>query len=209
VPFYPANPNKNPIEEMTKNPGLFDYQMYFQDEGIAEKEFEADIEYTMKCIMRSPRDEDKLHLSEPINLGNVRQRGGMLVGYPKNVKKSVILSDYDLQQYLVAFTQSGFRGGLNWYRNVENNWKWNCKCAGQKVQVPTLMVTVGRDKLFPPRLSEHMDKWVPNLTKEHIHHSGHWVMQEAPEELNKILIGWLKSLDVTNSSGAVIPKSNL
>ena len=66
------------------------------------------------------------------------------------------------------------------------------------------MVTVGRDKLFPPRRSEHMDKWVPNLTKGHIQHSGHWVMQEAPEELNKILIHWLKSLDVTST-----PKSML
>lgn len=56
------------------------------------------------------------------------------------------------------------------------------------------MVTVGRDKLFPPRSTSSMKNWIPNLTTAHIENSGHWVMQEEPEELNKILIKWLQAL---------------
>lgn len=113
--------------EMSKNAGVFDYQMYFQEEGIAEKELEADIEYSLTCLMRSPREEDKLTFTTPVSTANVRERGGMLVGFPKKIGRSVILSEKDLKQYLIAFTQSGFRGGINWYRNIEENWKWNCK----------------------------------------------------------------------------------
>ena len=36
---------------------------------------------------------------------------------------------------------------MNWYRNVERNWEWNKKVAGQKIHKPCCMITAV--KLFP------------------------------------------------------------
>jgi soluble epoxide hydrolase/lipid-phosphate phosphatase len=115
--------------------------------------------------------------------------------------------------YVKAYKTSGFRGGLNWYRNVEENWKWSCtvrifyrifflkfiQVAGKKVPQPTIIVTVGKDPLFPPESAKISEPFLPNLTKAHIPQSGHWIMQEAPEELNSILIKWLKTAHNQNS----------
>ena len=30
TPYFPPNPNSNPLEQMHKKPGVFDYQLYFQ-----------------------------------------------------------------------------------------------------------------------------------------------------------------------------------
>jgi hypothetical protein len=43
------------------------------------------------------------------------------------------------------------------------------------------MVTVGRDAIFTPNMIDGIDKWVPNISIEHVEEAGHWVLQEKPE----------------------------
>jgi soluble epoxide hydrolase / lipid-phosphate phosphatase len=43
-------------------------------------------------------------------------------------------------------------------------------------------------------MSHGMEEWVPNLSRGHIEQCGHWTQQEAPDELNRILINWLDEL---------------
>lgn len=64
VPYFPPNPKKNPLQGarsifltksysgMLQDPGRFDYQLYFQEEGVAEAEFEKDVKYSMNCLVR-------------------------------------------------------------------------------------------------------------------------------------------------------------
>jgi hypothetical protein len=33
------------------------------------------------------------------------------------------LSETDLGIYAAEFARTGFRGGLNWYRNIDRNWE--------------------------------------------------------------------------------------
>jgi len=195
VPFHPTNPKKNPWKAMNDDPRLFDYQMYFQEEGRAEKEFEKNIPYTFKCIIRSSKQPDRIAFTQHVSMGNARARGGMLIGFPgeEELKRTIIMNEEELQGYVNAYKESGFRGGLNWYRNMEDNWKFNCKVAGKKILQPALMITVEKDKLFPPAASKHMEQWIPNLTRGHIEGVGHWI-EEEPEKLNSILGKWLQSL---------------
>ena len=37
-----------------------------------------------------------------------------------------------------------------------------------------------------------MENFIPNLEKHTIADCGHWTQQEKPEELNRILVEWLK-----------------
>jgi hypothetical protein len=79
-----------------------------------------------------------------VSLANVRERGGFLVGFPPTdkISRTIMWTEEDEQNYVKAypniisllpqaslrirFKQSGFRGVLNWYRNVEENWRWSC-----------------------------------------------------------------------------------
>jgi pimeloyl-ACP methyl ester carboxylesterase len=55
------------------------------------------------------------------------------------------LGEADLDFYAGEFTRTGFRGGLNWYRNIDRNWELLAPFAGAKVTVPALYMAGDRD----------------------------------------------------------------
>uniref|UniRef100_A0A8C2HND4 Epoxide hydrolase 2, cytoplasmic n=1 Tax=Cyprinus carpio TaxID=7962 RepID=A0A8C2HND4_CYPCA len=186
TPLFPVDPKTNPKEKLKAIP-IFDYQIYFQNPGVAEAELEKNLERTFK-LMFIASNETK---SFPSTAG-VCQRGGLFVGSPEDPPRSAILSESALQYYIQQFTKSGFRGPLNWYRNGEKNWHWMCSRPRGKIMMPALMVTAGKDPVLLPAFAKGMESLVPNLTRGHIEKCGHWTQMERPAELNKILISWLK-----------------
>jgi pimeloyl-ACP methyl ester carboxylesterase len=62
----------------------------------------------------------------------------------------------------------------------------------ERVHVPALMVCAEDDPFLPPMLATGMERYVPDLEKHLIAGCGHWTQQEEPEELNRILSGWLR-----------------
>jgi hypothetical protein len=53
----------------------------------------------------------------------VAPAGGGLLDRFTGARQGSYLSDADLEVYVKAFERTGFRGGLNWYRNVDRNWE--------------------------------------------------------------------------------------
>ncbi|CAK7321338.1 Bifunctional epoxide hydrolase 2 [Vulpes lagopus] len=186
TPFVPANPNVSTMEKIKANP-VFDYQLYFQEPGVAEAELEQNLSRTFKSFFRA--SDGKTFL----NVGRVRERGGLLVKTPEEPSLSSIVTEEDIQFYVQQFQKSGFRGPLNWYRNVETNWRWGCKGVGRKILIPALMVTAEKDKVLVPEMSKHMEDWIPYLKRGHIKDCGHWTQMEKPTELNQILTEWLET----------------
>lgn len=191
TPFAPAGPT-SPAEARTANPGRWDYQLYFQDPGVAEAELEADVERTFRLTFRSSDPVDGFDVLAGSH--DVRARGGWLAGYPADAPRSVMLTAEELDYFVQTFRRTGFRGGLNWYRNQEVNWRWARTIADPKIEPPALMVTAGKDPILTPDLASHMEQWIPQLSRGHIEQSAHWTQQEAPEALNRILVDWLGSL---------------
>ncbi|CAB1335613.1 unnamed protein product [Coregonus sp. 'balchen'] len=132
-------------------------------------------------------------------------RCGLFVGLPEEMPRSSILSETALQFYITQFKDKGFRGPLNWYRNVVSNWKWLCSRPRAKLLMPALMVTAGKDPVLLPVFSKGMENMIPNLTRGHIEECGHWTQMERPSELNTILISWLKDTHY-NTGVAMTPK---
>ncbi len=62
--------------------------------------------------------------------------------------------------YAGEFTRTGFRGGLNWYRNIDRNWELMAAWTGAKVTVPALYVAGDRDLVLAFR---GMDQFLPAL----------------------------------------------
>jgi len=188
TPFYPPNPSRNPLQMLKVSPKRFDYQLYFQDEGVAEAELEKDVGYSIACIVRGVSDK-----IPGVNTEEVRKRGGLLVGCPPphELKISSILSKEDFEYYKQAFTSSGFKTGIHWYRNIEENWKWNCQVAEKKVLVPCLMITASKDLVLTPEMTIGMEEWVPNLSRFNVSNAGHWCHQEYPQQVNQVILQWL------------------
>ncbi|XP_045629921.1 bifunctional epoxide hydrolase 2 isoform X1 [Ursus americanus] len=186
TPFIPENPNVSPMERIKANP-VFDYQLYFQEPGVAEAELEQNLSRTFKSFFRAGDDMAFLSVSK------VREMGGLLVRAPEEPSLSSIVTEEDIQVYVQQFQKSGFRGPLNWYRNMERNWQWGCKAVGWKILIPALMVTAEKDPVLVPEMSKHMEDWIPYLKRGHIKDCGHWTQMEKPTELNQILTEWLET----------------
>ncbi|XP_024106329.2 bifunctional epoxide hydrolase 2 isoform X2 [Pongo abelii] len=185
TPFIPANPNVSPLESIKANP-VFDYQLYFQEPGVAEAELEQNLSRTFKSLFRAS-DESVLSMHK------VCEAGGLFVSSPEEPSLSRMVTEEEIQFYVQQFKKSGFRGPLNWYRNMERNWKWACKSLGRKILIPALMVTAEKDFVLVPQMSKHMEDWIPHLKRGHIEDCGHWTQMDKPTEVNQILIKWLDS----------------
>ncbi|XP_055666134.1 bifunctional epoxide hydrolase 2 isoform X4 [Falco peregrinus] len=191
TPYRPADPTVDIVEKMKTYP-TFEYQFYFQEPGIAEAELEKDIGRTLKVLIRSVRQEDRLPFT--LNFHKVWERGGLLVGFPEDPPASQILHGPELQYYIQRFKKSGFSGPLNWYRNMRPNWHWALSAKDRKITMPALMVTAGKDVVLHPSMSRGMEEWIPQLHREHIEECGHWTQMERPAVVNRILVKWLEGL---------------
>jgi pimeloyl-ACP methyl ester carboxylesterase len=194
VPFRPRGAAR-PTSVMPQTDDAIFYQLYFQEPGVAEAEFERDPRLTLHSLLYwgsgdAPRGERRL--------GMVPKGGGFLDGRPVPILPSW-LTEPDLDFYAGEFARTGFRGGLNWYRNIDRNWELTAPFAGKTVDVPALYVAGERDLVvsFPG-----MDQLIPNLTKfapklrqtVMLPGCGHWTQQERPAEVNAAIIEFLKGL---------------
>lgn len=99
-----------------------------------------------------------------------------------------ILSDEALSVFVSAFTKSGFTGGINWYRNLDRNWK-RLADVDPIIKAPALMIYGDQDTI--PK-SETLSHFVPGVDVESLD-CGHWIQQEMPNETNALILNWLSS----------------
>ena len=94
------------------------------------------------------------------------------------------------------YSKTGFRGGLNWYRNLDRNWDLTAPWQGAQIHQPSLFVAGSNDGvitgLIGAKLVKEMERVLPNLRQKLIlDGAGHWVQQERPGEVNAALIAFL------------------
>ncbi|KAM9061213.1 LOW QUALITY PROTEIN: bifunctional epoxide hydrolase 2-like [Sarcophilus harrisii] len=135
--------------------------------------------------------EDKIlpSLSLPALLPRTR-----ILKKSENPPRSWMVTEEEIEFYVQQFKKSGFRGPLNWYRNLDANWRWGCTGVRRKILIPALIVIAEKDMLLLPEFSKNMEKWIPNLKRRNIENCGQWIQIEKPKEVNQILIEWLKDV---------------
>ena len=195
VPFagVPSRPFTEVFHEHFTSRGKFFYQEYFQAEGIAEAEAEADPRDFVQRMMYSisgdvPPGE---YWSKPYG-------ATFLEGLPDPEPVGWLTGD-DLDFYEGEFKASGFRGPLNRYRNHVADYEWLQGWNGKRIEQPALFIGGTRDPatfLFgavenPVAL---MRMFAPQVEGHILDGIGHWTQQEAPDAVNRLLIDWLKGL---------------
>jgi pimeloyl-ACP methyl ester carboxylesterase len=108
------------------------------------------------------------------------------------------LGEADLAYFTAAYKKSGFRGGLNWYRNIDRNWELTAPWQGAQIVQPSLFIAGSKDavitSLMGAKRVTEMERVLPNLRQKLIiEGAGHWIQQERPEEVNDALIAFLRA----------------
>jgi len=194
VPFTP--PGYVDVLTALEKMGITDfYLQYFQKPGVAEAELQKDIRNSLRRLYFAASGDH-----EEKGKGFARVTTGALLGNTVDPPKlPAWLSEADLDYYVQEFSRTGFRGGLNWYRNLRRNWELDAPWRGQPIRQPSLFIAGSRDGVLRfPWTQAQLDnypKTLPGLRGSHILEGpGHWVQQERPAEVNKLLIEFLKAL---------------
>jgi pimeloyl-ACP methyl ester carboxylesterase len=200
VPYggVPLRSFREVFEEFFVKRGYFFYQAYFQDEGVAEKEMEADPRAALRkfyyAISGDAPDgtwpNDKKH-GDPL-----------LKGLPDPAQFPAWLTQADEDYFVAEFAQSGFRGPINRYRNHDEDFAWLQQFKGRKIEQPALFIGGERDLVLAMMGRRSHDEIraaikaeVPNLQgADTLPGCGHWTQQERPAEVNERLLAWLKGL---------------
>lgn len=193
---YSGRPAQSLVQSLRQSRGdNFYYILYFQEPGVAEKEFDADPRAILSRLYLSPDSpREAPQVTDP-----KRTAGGWIprLGAPKGLPSW--LTQADLDYYVGEFKQSGFRGGINYYRNFHRNWETTPQLTDAKITAPVLFLAGDKDSVIrgatADALTTSMKNAVPGLRGvKLIPNTGHWVQQERPGETNEAILKFLEGL---------------
>lgn len=170
------------------------YILYFQEPGVAEAEMEKNVRETMiKTLYAASGDPAP---DERWNFLTEKDQG-FTEAIPVPDKLPSWLTEADVDVFTENFENTGFRGGINWYRNIDRNWEKTPFLSEAKIHQPSIFIAGELDAVIVMSgpAYENLESAMPNLTKKVlIPGAGHWVQQERPEEVNDLLIEFLKQV---------------
>lgn len=175
--------------------GNFFYMVYFQDEGIAEAELEADPERSVRLFYTAIAG-DAPRNSWPVKKphGQKLFDGVLEPDMPRNW-----FNEQDVDYYASQFTKTGFRGPLNRYRNFHRDSEYLQKQGKSIIQQPSLYITGDKDMvrfMYPSGPIESMKNYVSEPHKSIVlSNCGHWTQQESADDVNGALLDWLGGID--------------
>jgi pimeloyl-ACP methyl ester carboxylesterase len=171
VPLVP-NPPAPPLAIMREHLGEDFYIVWMQEPGVAEAALERDIRRTLltprvwNAAWAADEDEDP--------------------------RVPPFMTDEDVAFYVSEYERTGFRGGLNWYRNMDRNWELTKRFNDRKVEMPALFMAGTRDSTMKWMSPDVMNGRVTDLRVELVEGAGHWLQQQRPDEVNRALLALLR-----------------
>jgi pimeloyl-ACP methyl ester carboxylesterase len=201
VPFLPRG-QAHPEKDLPRTDDAVFYQEYFQAPGVAEADLERDVRFSMRSTLYAfsgdaiPLEAIKAGVG---SIGLVPRQGGILAGNTDPASLPAWLTEADVDIYTEEFSRTGYRGGLNWYRNIARNWQLLSPFEGVKVEVPALYIVGDRDLVLAfrgmDRVIRDLSRHVPKLRSTLVLPGcGHWTQQERPEDVNQAMIDFLRGL---------------
>ncbi|KAI8522651.1 hypothetical protein RHMOL_Rhmol13G0012900 [Rhododendron molle] len=182
VVFSPRNPKRKPIESLRAAFGDDYYICRFQDPGEAEEEFErVDTARIIKKFLIS-RKPGPLCVPKSVGFG----------GSPHNpITLPSWLSEEDVNYYATKFNQTGFTGGLNYYRAMDLTWEVTAPWTGLQIKVPVKFIVGDEDLTYTtPGVKKYIHdgafkRNVPFLQELVVMEGvAHFLNQEKPEEIS-------------------------
>ncbi|MFC7428751.1 alpha/beta fold hydrolase [Nocardia tengchongensis] len=185
VPYVPRGPHS--LRAMMRERfGERHYIQYFQQPGLADTELSADIAATFRGVFHSGSGAAQTFWN-PV----LAPEGRWLDAHPDPGTLPSWLSQAEFDAYVSAFSNTGFSGGLNYYRAIDASWELMGAWTGAKIAVPAMFVYGDRDSFgnYASDLIDALPQFVPQLRETVILAGcGHWVQQEQPHEVSGALV---------------------
>ncbi|XP_071725304.1 epoxide hydrolase 1-like [Rutidosis leptorrhynchoides] len=184
VVFQPRSPKIKPIQMLRKVFGDDYYICRFQDPGVMEAEFaELGTERIIKELYT-------YHEPGPLFKPKGKGFNGRPIDAP--ITLPPWLSQDDINFYTAKYEKTGFRGGINYYRNLDINWELSDPWTGRHIKVPVKFIVGDLDLTYnSPGTKEYIHnggfkKFVPFLQEVVVMEGvGHFVNEEKSDEVNK------------------------
>ncbi len=199
VPFGGPGPS-SPIENWRRqHEDNFYYILYFQEldaegNGIADTELDADPRGILSRLYLTGATRRPPEVTDPL-----RSAGGMIARRGEPTDFPTWISADELDYYVAEFTRTGFRGGLNYYRNFHRNWELTPHLRGVQVPQPAMFIAGENDGVIGGATEETLVARLRQVATDprgvHLLPGvGHWVQQQAPDEVNRLLLEFLAAL---------------
>lgn len=196
VPYGGRGP-ASPMAAMQARTGdNFFYMLYHNEpDGVAEAEYDNDPRGLLSRLYLSPDSPREA----PTVTDPKRSAGGWIPRLGASKGLPGWLTAEDLDYYVSQFERTGFRGGLNYYRNIERNWELTENLTGAQISVPTLFIAGEKDIVIGGATKEMLQGMMQPAVADLrgvilIPEIGHWVQQEAPQETNEAILEFLRRL---------------
>ncbi|SDC45962.1 alpha/beta fold hydrolase [Streptomyces prasinopilosus] len=171
------------------------YVSYFQEPGRAEAEIEPDVRGWLAGFYAA-LSADTMPAADAPDPHFVSRGGTLRDRFPVG-RLPGWLSERDLDFYAAEFERTGLTGALNRYRNMDRDWEDLAAFDGAPVPQPSLFVGGALDASttwLADAIRAYPDT-LPGLVSSHVLDGcGHWIQQERPAEVNRILTDWLAAL---------------
>lgn len=188
TPYLPFPPTKD-MRALVGGDDEKLYILWFQQPGVAEGVLDSRARQLFETLMREPMPPEqaaaRMLESGSLDLNPFRRLDEI------EPSGELIVSEQELSVYAETYERTGFRGGINWYRNIDRNHELLPGLGSQKLELPCLMVTAEWDVALRPEMAAGMPALCSDLEMHQVAKAGHWIQQEKPDELNAILTSWL------------------
>ncbi len=162
------------------------YMLWFQEVGVAEGIIDRRPRLVFEKLMRCAYEPVAASLQEIPDANPFRDLEGM------ELRGEAMLSEHELDVYARAFEKSGFFGPLSWYRNIDRNKQLVPDMGVAKLELPCLQIMAEWDAAIPPAAAAGMPSLCSDLEMHTIPRCGHWTQQDKPDELNRLMVDWLR-----------------
>jgi pimeloyl-ACP methyl ester carboxylesterase len=168
----------------------FFYILYFQEPGPADTELDGDPARALRRLLggiRSTGEENVfLQMATP-------GPEGFIDRLPEPDGLPAWITQDEVDHYVAAFTETGFTGPLNWYRNFDRNWQLTETTPSSTIDVPTLFLGGTADPALAMTPRDRVRDVVSGPYREvMIEGAGHWLQQERPNDVNAALLEFLQ-----------------
>jgi pimeloyl-ACP methyl ester carboxylesterase len=191
-----TSPSRVDLLSALRQQGINDFYMqYFQAPGVAEAELERDVGRTIRLIHFNGSGDGP----DRVAFGRIPAGKGCLDQLSEPARLPAWLSEADIAEYVAEFSRTGFRGGLNWYRNIARSSELLAAWRGATIRQPSMFIAGARDDVlkFPGTRAriDSLAQALPGLRGCHVlEGAGHWIQRERAPEVNELLLGFLRSL---------------
>jgi pimeloyl-ACP methyl ester carboxylesterase len=98
----------------------------------------------------------------------------------------------DIDRYVAALARPwALTSAINYYRAAARFKPLRTPDYSSRIEAPTLLVWGDRDKYLGRGLTEGLERWVPTLTVAHLPDTSHWVLEDAPEDVERLVMDFL------------------